>query len=48
VNDVKKKILHIYFTLCHLMSKASILKTAPLHMVWEISFLALMIEAASP
>jgi hypothetical protein len=30
------------------MSKASILKTAPLYVVWEISFPALMMEAASP
>jgi len=43
-NDVKKKVLRIDFTLCHLMSKASILKTAPLYVVWEISFPSLMME----
>jgi len=43
-----KKVLLIDFTLCHLMSKASILKTAPLYLVWEILFPALIIEAASP
>jgi hypothetical protein len=30
------------------MSKASILKAAPLYLVWEISFPALMMAAASP
>jgi len=30
------------------MSKASILKTAPLYVVQEISFPSLMMEAASP
>jgi hypothetical protein len=43
-----KKVLHIDFTLFHLMSKASMLKTAPLYLVWEILFPALMMEAASP
>jgi hypothetical protein len=47
-SDVKKKVLHIDFTLYHLMSKASVLKTAPLYLVWEISFPALMVEGASP
>jgi len=40
--------LHIGFALCHLMSKASILNTAPLYLFWEVSFCALMMEAASP
>jgi hypothetical protein len=39
-----KRVLLIYFTLCHLMSKASILKTAPLYVVWEISSPALMMN----
>jgi len=46
--NVKKKVLYIDFTFCHLLSKASILKTAPLYVVWEISFPALMMEAACP
>jgi len=43
-NDVKKKVLHIGFTHCHLMSEASILKNAPLYVVWELSFPALMLQ----
>jgi hypothetical protein len=47
-NDVKKTVLHVYFTLCHLMSKASILRTAPLYLIWEVSFPVLMMKAAIP
>jgi hypothetical protein len=43
-----KEVLRIDFTICHLMIKASILKTAPLYVVWEILYPALMMEAASP
>jgi len=47
-NYVRKKILCINFTVCHIMNKASILKPVTLYVVCEVSYSALMMEAASP